>query len=63
LAALVHNSNLEALTELDPVWLAVFVLVISTAWYLVGSYRCDRPAGTDVLLRRARGSEPNAATP
>jgi len=46
---LVHNSYLEALTELGPVGLALFVLVIGmTGWYLVRVFRRSRAAGDDV---------------
>ncbi len=45
----VHNAYLEALTELGPVGLALFVLVIAmTAWYLVRVFRRARAARDDV---------------
>ena len=45
----VHNAYLEALTELGPLGLALFVLVIAmTAWYLVRVFRRARAAGDDV---------------
>jgi len=45
----VHNAYLEALTELGPIGLALFVLVIAmTAWYLVRVFRRARAAGDDV---------------
>jgi putative inorganic carbon (HCO3(-)) transporter len=45
----VHNAYLEALTELGPVGLALFVLVIAmTAWYLVRVFRRARAAGDDL---------------
>jgi O-antigen ligase len=45
----VHNSYLEVLTELGPLGLALFVLVIGmTAWYLVRVFRRSRASGDDV---------------
>jgi O-antigen ligase len=47
---LVHNSYLEALTELGPIGLALLVLVIVvTAWYLVQVFLRARAAGDDTL--------------
>jgi O-antigen ligase len=47
---LVHNSYLEALTELGPVGLALLVLVIGiTGWYLVRVFKRASAAGDDVL--------------
>ena len=47
---LVHNSYLEALTELGPVGLALFVLVIAiTGWYLFGIFRRARAAADDTI--------------
>lgn len=46
----VHNSYLEALTELGPVGLALLVLVIGfTGWYLVRVFLRARAAGDDLL--------------
>jgi len=46
---LVHNSYLEALTELGPLGLALLLLVIAmTGWYLVRVFRRARAAGDDV---------------
>ncbi len=45
----VHNAYLEALTELGPLGLALFVLVIAmTGWYLVRVFRRARATGDDV---------------
>ncbi len=45
----VHNAYLEALTELGPLGLALFVLVIvMTGWYLVRVFRRARAAGDDL---------------
>src|SRR5947209_11290525 len=47
---LVHNAYLEALTELGPVGLALFVLVIGiTGWYLVRVFRRARDSGDDTM--------------
>jgi O-Antigen ligase len=45
----VHNAYLEALTELGPLGLALFLLVIGiTGWYLVRVFRRARETGDDV---------------
>jgi O-antigen ligase len=47
---LVHNSYLEALTELGPLGLALLVLVIAiTAWYLVKIFRRASAARDDTV--------------